>query len=190
MDPLTVQIVGAVGIALVAIVIGIVIGRSTGRARKASDLADELEKTKEEFETYRGEVVQQFADTAGKFRRLNESYGDLHKQLATSAAVLCADRADDILLALPDASSGSVAEAEAGAVIDVDDEAVADAAAETAVTSPVVESAAPADGEDRVATEQEADISDVEVQLGEEAADDLAQEIAEAAAAEKNRTAS
>ncbi|MCR9279770.1 MAG: DUF1043 family protein [Pseudomonadaceae bacterium] len=186
MDPVTVQIIGGVVIAVVALLIGLMIGRTTGKARKASDLADELEKTKEEFDTYRGEVVQQFADTAGKFRRLNESYGDLHKQLATSAAVLCADRADDILLALPDASGEAAAPVDAGDVIEAADEPVADAAAETAVTSPIDETI-----NDQGSSSSEAQIVDVELEADANA--ELAREIDEAALAEaeslKNRTA-
>lgn len=194
-DPLTIQIVSAVGIAIVAMLVGLLIGRSTGKARKASDLADELEKTKEEFETYRGEVVQQFADTAGKFRTLNESYGDLHKQLATSAAVLCADRADDILLALPDASGASTSDVDD--VIDVAEEPVADAAAETAVTNPVVDADSAADPATNASSDSadlsEAEITDVDVQLDAEVEDELTREIEAAAQAEadaaKNRTA-
>ncbi len=200
MDPVTVQIASAVGIAIVALVAGVFIGRTTGRARKASDLADELEKTKEEFETYRGEVVQQFADTAGKFRRLNETYGDLHKQLATSAAVLCADRADDILLALPDARGGSVSSADAGDVagdvIDATDEAVVDLGAETAVTNPVLDSGAAEAGAELSADAElpteaipEAGIADVDVQLDGAGVDELTKELEQAAAEERNRTA-
>lgn len=197
MDPVTVQIASAVGIAIVALVAGVFIGRTTGRARKASDLADELEKTKEEFETYRGEVVQQFADTAGKFRRLNETYGDLHKQLATSAAVLCADRADDILLALPDASvSNSEASDMAGEVIDAADETTVDLGAETAVTTPISDADATEAGAELAAdvelpteTIPEAGIADVDVQLDGAGVDELTKELEHAAAEERNRTA-
>lgn len=154
MDPVLLLVLGGIGIALAGIAIGVVIGRVTGRARKAAELETELEQTKEAFEEYRGEVVQQFADTAGKFRRLNESYSDLHQQLATSASVLCADRAGDVLLALP-GSDGVPAEtpaaADDSATIDGDSEAVqgdvppsaepidATVDAETAVVDEIVE---------------------------------------------------
>lgn len=199
MDPVLLLVLGGVGIALAGIAIGVVIGRVTGRARKAAELEEELEQTKEAFEDYRTEVVQQFADTAGKFRRLNESYSDLHQQLATSASVLCADRAGDVLLALPDsAGTPAVAEHDNEATIDAASEPVE---AETAIVEEVVDespSAAPegaADAVPEAADSMSSDVTDsvAEVDLPEQDLDeversDVSEDISESASPADKRT--
>lgn len=90
-----------IGIACVVggIILGLVAGRFFLRSKHAATLERELNEAKEEMKEYKNEVFQQFGDTARKFEKLNESYADLHQQLATSASVLCADMPDVPLLA-------------------------------------------------------------------------------------------
>ncbi len=62
-----------------------------GGSRKEADLARSLEEAEKQLADYKQEVLERFSDTAEKFRRLNESYTDLHQQLAESAVALCGD---------------------------------------------------------------------------------------------------
>lgn len=90
-----------IGIAcsLGGIILGLVGGRFLLRSKHAATLERELGAAQEELKEYKNEVFQQFGDTARKFEKLNESYADLHQQLATSASVLCAGMPDVPLLA-------------------------------------------------------------------------------------------
>ena len=81
------------------ILVGLLAGRFLLRSKHAATLERELNEAREAMKDYKAEVFQQFGDTAKKFEKLNESYADLHKQLATSASVLCADMPDVPLLA-------------------------------------------------------------------------------------------
>ena len=44
-----------------------------------------------ELKDYRKQVAEEFTTTAEKFRELNQSYSALHKQLSSSANLLCDD---------------------------------------------------------------------------------------------------
>ena len=72
-----------------------------GGSRKEADLARALSEREEELAAYKQEVLERFSDTADKFRRLNESYSDLHQQLAESAVALCGEQATSSLLEAP-----------------------------------------------------------------------------------------
>jgi len=89
------SIEGLIGIgiacAVVGLVIGLLLGRSSMGNKKAAVLQQELDDAKSALQDYKTEVFQEFGDTAAKFEKLNESYADLHQQLAKSASVLCAD---------------------------------------------------------------------------------------------------
>ncbi len=146
-----------VGTGVIAGVLGILIGlgiaRMGGRTRRAQELEAELEASQEELKSYKAEVFSQFGETARKFERLNESYADLHKQLATSASVLCADMDSSALLAGPDSGTNKETTLDATATPSTDsdpdldtnnapadevtaDEATADAAAQEAAGDP------------------------------------------------------
>ncbi|NIP16649.1 MAG: DUF1043 family protein [Pseudomonadales bacterium] len=90
----TAAVIGAAAGYLVAQV------RSQARER-IRDLEAELDKAQDELAGYRREVFEQFAETARKFKTLDESYSDLHRQLASSASLLCGEAAGP-LLAAPD----------------------------------------------------------------------------------------
>ena len=109
-----------VGLALLGFVIGAVIGWLAARRRPLGDArARELEACAQELETrarqseqaaerfeaeldaarreqerYREQVVDEFSETARKFKTLNAAYGDLHRQLAVSSSALCGDMVD------------------------------------------------------------------------------------------------
>ena len=88
-------------VGLLAVAGGFFIARVTGSGRKVKDLQAQLEAKQAELDDYRREVFEQFGETARKFKTLNDSYVDLHQQLAKSASLLCGDLAADSLLEAP-----------------------------------------------------------------------------------------
>jgi uncharacterized membrane-anchored protein YhcB (DUF1043 family) len=101
-----------VGIAVASLLVGLGLGYilPLGSAKKArvSELEAALETAHQELSDYKGEVYNQFAQTAEKFRNLDRSYQDLHQQLAASSVSLCGDAATPLLVG---ASLGEGAEA-------------------------------------------------------------------------------
>ena len=116
-----------IGVALVALAgglgLGALLGQSMASSRKVKSLQEELEAAREAHSDYRAEVYDQFSETARKFERLNESYRDLHQQLASSAVALLGDAAVQPLLKGPDASDQ---------IIDADVTGIPEAASATA----------------------------------------------------------
>jgi uncharacterized membrane-anchored protein YhcB (DUF1043 family) len=55
------------------------------------ELEQALAATETELADYKQRVTEEFTDTAEKFRALNRSYEDLHRQLAKSANALCGE---------------------------------------------------------------------------------------------------
>ncbi len=88
-----------IGCVVGGIILGLIAGRFFLRSKHAAQLERELSDAQEAMKDYKNEVFQQFGDTASKFEKLNESYADLHQQLATSATVLCADMPNVPLIA-------------------------------------------------------------------------------------------
>jgi len=93
-------------VALIALVAGVALGYFRGKGQDQSEriqtLETALERARTELADYRQEVYQQFSQTAQKFRALDDSYHDLHRQLAESSQILCGD---DALPLLPDSRS-------------------------------------------------------------------------------------
>lgn len=123
---------------------------TTARSKSATrvrELEAELQEARSELTDYRANVFDQFAQTARKFKTLDETYHDLHRQLAESASLLCGEAAGPLLQApapaqavtdageaekeVPPAPSGEVPEAKGGSGAD---EAIV--VAETAKESP------------------------------------------------------
>lgn len=144
-----------IGCVVGGLILGLIGGRFFLRSKHAAQLERELSEAQEAMKDYKNEVFQQFGDTARKFEKLNESYADLHQQLATSATVLCADMPNVPLIA-----SSTVATLQADAeTVDVtpednttasDDPVPADAdagedVADAVETVEVVEPATPTD---------------------------------------------
>ena len=90
-----------VGIAVVSLLLGLGIGYflPPGNAEKArvAELEAALDTSQQELSDYKSEVFGQFSDTAQKFRALDKSYNDLHRQLAQSSVALCGDAATPLL---------------------------------------------------------------------------------------------
>ena len=93
-------------VALIALAAGVALGYFRGKGQDQSEriqtLETALERARTELADYRQDVYQQFSQTAEKFRALDDSYHDLHRQLAESSQILCGD---DALPLLPDSRS-------------------------------------------------------------------------------------
>ena len=89
------------GLFLVGVFLGYFLCRTGlvghSKLRKVEALLREKEK---ELKDYREQVAQEFTTTAEKFGELNQSYSALHKQLSSSANLLC-DDVDIALLSSP-----------------------------------------------------------------------------------------
>jgi uncharacterized membrane-anchored protein YhcB (DUF1043 family) len=102
-----VDIALAVALGVGGLIVGFGAGFLALRARVAqkgriAELEADLEASREELADYKREVYEQFGETAEKFRALNQSYDDLHRQLAKSAVTLIGDDAAVPLLGAPD----------------------------------------------------------------------------------------
>ena len=87
-----------------AIIAGLVCYWATHNSRshkRTQQLEVEIANTKAAFDSYKNQVVEEFTETAEKFRNLNKSYVDLHHHLAKSADTLCGKSAAGILLEAP-----------------------------------------------------------------------------------------
>ena len=89
----------------VALAVGIVLGyflkgRDKVSATRIVTLEEALAASQTELTDYRQDVVQQFSDTADKFKILDASYHALHRQLASSAVALCGDQGTPLLTAV------------------------------------------------------------------------------------------
>jgi uncharacterized membrane-anchored protein YhcB (DUF1043 family) len=97
-------VVVGVTAAVAGAAVGYLVAQVRSQAReRIQDLEAELGKAQDELAGYRREVFEQFAETARKFKTLDESYSDLHRQLASSASLLCGEAAGPLLAGPADA---------------------------------------------------------------------------------------
>jgi uncharacterized membrane-anchored protein YhcB (DUF1043 family) len=99
---MTIEIV--IALTVVALGVGGVLGyflkgRDKVSATRIVTLEEALAASQTELADYRQDVVQQFSDTADKFKVLDASYHALHRQLASSAVALCGDQGTPLLTA-------------------------------------------------------------------------------------------
>ncbi len=87
---------GVLGLAI-GLGCGYLLAARHGSAGRARQLEAQLTAARQELDDYRNEVVAQFSETARKFQTLNDSYTDLHEQLAKSSSVLCGDLTGPLL---------------------------------------------------------------------------------------------
>ncbi len=133
---------------------GVWYNQRSGASKRVIELEEQLSSSQQVHEEYRQEVFDQFSDTAAKFQTLNESYVDLHEQLAKSANVLCGDMAAGSLLegSLVSALTDESDEEAVGDVVDdrqtpdaEEEIIVAEAASLDEIIGPLEEDDAPAD---------------------------------------------
>lgn len=152
-----------VGIAILSVVVGYVIGRYVrfggGAQNRVTELESALSTAQEELADYKSEVFGQFAGTAEKFRALDRSYNELHRQLAQSSVALCGDAATPLL-----ENSGTPTESDEA----VSEQSPLDAQsleAELIIEEPVEAQAEAVEGEDSVPTLT--DVDDLKDQASE-----------------------
>lgn len=87
---------GVLGLAI-GLGCGYLLAVRRGTGGRARQLEAQLTAARRELDEYRSEVVAQFSETARKFQTLNDSYTDLHEQLAKSSSVLCGDLTGPLL---------------------------------------------------------------------------------------------
>lgn len=122
-------IVGVIGAVLGAWLGNLIARVRSNSAVRIQELEAQLESARAENSSYRREVFDQFAATARKFKSLDESYNDLHRQLAASARQLCGEAAGP-LLAAPERAEIGADSAAADAAADVEPVAAKQQAAE------------------------------------------------------------
>jgi uncharacterized protein len=106
-----IQIIAGVGLFVFGVVLGAVLQRSfAGGSGKNKRLEQKLAETQEAYTKYQAEVSTHFMDTARKVQNLNNSYRDVHEQLARGASRLCSDdEANDFLsISLDQTTKGKV----------------------------------------------------------------------------------
>ncbi|WP_415898903.1 YhcB family protein [Neptuniibacter sp. QD48_11] len=83
---------------VVGAVIGFLMGRSGGDAQRQAELAEKLESTQKELDSYKNEVTEHFEKTAALVNNLTNSYKDVHEHLATGAQGLCQPGSVDLAI--------------------------------------------------------------------------------------------
>jgi uncharacterized membrane-anchored protein YhcB (DUF1043 family) len=90
-------VVGVMGLILGAWIGHVVARVRSGYAARIQDLEAQLSASHDELSDYKSEVYEQFSKTARKFKALDETYHDLHRQLAESAGALVGEGAGPLL---------------------------------------------------------------------------------------------
>ena len=101
MSEISIQILSGVGLFFLGVLIGAVFHRSfQGEASKNKRLEQKLAELQDTYTKYQAEVSAHFMETAKKVQTLNNSYRDVHAQLAKGASRLCNDDEVDDFLAI------------------------------------------------------------------------------------------
>ncbi len=98
---MTIQILSGIGLFFLGVLIGAVFHRSfQGEASKNKRLEQKLAELQDTHTKYQAEVSAHFMETAKKVQTLNNSYREVHAQLAKGASRLCSDDEVDDFLAI------------------------------------------------------------------------------------------
>lgn len=79
-------------------IIGFLFGRSGAGNSRQAELAEQLETTRNELESYKTDVANHFEKTAELVNNLTNSYQDVHQHLAGGAQNLCQPGTVDLAL--------------------------------------------------------------------------------------------
>lgn len=100
MSELSIQVASGIGLFFLGVILGTLFQRSSkgSEASKNKRLEQKLAELQDSYTKYQAEVSAHFMETARKVQTLNESYRDVHAQLAKGASRLCSEgEADDFL---------------------------------------------------------------------------------------------
>lgn len=129
----------ALGIALLSLGLlaaGAAIGFYLARLGQSAEQA-KLDEVESEFDTYREQVTEHFAETASRFTAIGQQYRELYDHLAAGSEALCLTDKIEGKLPFPPAGAEQIA------VDEADDEAEAAVVAEDAASDPDVEDETP-----------------------------------------------
>jgi len=102
-----IQILSGVGLFFLGIMVGAIFHRSfQGESSKNKRLEQKLAELQDTHTRYQADVSAHFMETAQKVQTLNQSYRDVHAQLAKGAGTLCSDEQADDFLAISFAAEG------------------------------------------------------------------------------------
>lgn len=103
-----IQILSGVGLFFLGIMVGAFFHRSfQGESSKNKRLEQKLAELQDTYTRYQADVSAHFMETAQKVQTLNQSYRDVHAQLAKGAGTLCNEEQADDFLAISFASEGT-----------------------------------------------------------------------------------
>ncbi len=100
MSELSIQVISGIGLFFLGVILGALFQRSSkgSEANKNKRLEQKLAELQDSYTKYQAEVSAHFMETARKVQTLNESYRDVHAQLAKGASRLCSEgEAEDFL---------------------------------------------------------------------------------------------
>lgn len=87
---LEILVAAGAALAILGLVLGWMIGRSTSATvKKNRDLALKLDQVMQDKKAYEDDVVEHFTETARLLNNLTDKYRDVHNHLAQGAANLC-----------------------------------------------------------------------------------------------------
>ncbi|QFI55764.1 YhcB family protein [Aeromonas simiae] len=95
------SLISAIGLAVVALVLGIVLGRLSVKSRDASRLEQDLKKARQELVQYQGQISTHFADSAALMEQMAEQYQTLYRHMAEQSKSLAKD-SENPFKALPE----------------------------------------------------------------------------------------
>jgi len=102
-----IQILSGVGLFFLGMMVGAFFHRSfQGESSKNKRLEQKLAELQDTYTRYQADVSAHFMETAQKVQTLNQSYRDVHAQLAKGAGTLCNDEQADDFLAISFAAEG------------------------------------------------------------------------------------
>ncbi|MDX1452798.1 MAG: DUF1043 family protein [Oleiphilaceae bacterium] len=100
MSEFTIQALSGIGLFFLGVILGALFQRTSqgSESGKSKRLEQKLAELQDSYTKYQAEVSAHFMETARKVQTLNESYRDVHAQLAKGASRLCSEgEADDFL---------------------------------------------------------------------------------------------
>jgi uncharacterized membrane-anchored protein YhcB (DUF1043 family) len=101
-----IQILSGLGLFFLGIIVGAVFHRSVqGEASKNKRLEQKLAELQSKHEKYQAEVSEHFMNTAEAVNALNNSYRNVHQQLAKGASRLCNEEQAQDFLAIGQANN-------------------------------------------------------------------------------------
>ncbi|ENY72885.1 YhcB family protein [Aeromonas diversa] len=82
------SLISAIGVAIIALVLGIVLGRLSVRSRDAGRLEQDLKKAHKELDSYQNQISTHFADSAALMEQMAEQYQELYRHMAQQSQFL------------------------------------------------------------------------------------------------------